>query len=55
MMNRTQKQMGVAVNKITARISKVATDDVDTNANSASDSADSEPTDDNQDFQQGED
>ena len=54
-MNRTSKQMELAVNKITAWISKLATDDVDTNANFASDSSDSETTDDNQDFQQGED
>ena len=54
-MIRTTKQMKLAVNKITARISKLAANDVDTDANSASDSSDSDTTDDTQDFQQGED
>ena len=55
MMKRTTNQMELAVNKITAQISKLAADDVDTDTDSTSDSSESETTDDNQDFQQGED
>ena len=46
--------MNVAVNKITARIGAVYTND-DDNADSDSNSSDTDTTDDNQDFQQGKD
>ena len=60
MMNKTTKQMERNVNKITAKLNKLAADDavVDDAENAASDSSassDSETTDDTQDFQQGED
>ena len=52
-MNRTQKQMEVAVNQITAKMSVVDTNN-DDDDNSDSNSSNSNTTDDNQDFQQGE-
>ena len=54
LMNRTQKQMEVAVNQITAKMDVVDTNDDDDNS-SDSDSSNSSTIDDNQDFQQGED
>ena len=52
-MNRTQKQMEVAVNQITAKIDVVDTND-DDNKDSVSDSSDSDTTNDtSQDFHQG--
>ena len=60
MMNRTTKQMELAVNKITARINKLAADAADANADAdsaseSSGSSDNDTTDNTQDFQQGED
>ena len=55
LMNRTQKQMKVAVNQITAKMDVVDTNDDDNNE-SVSDSSDSDTTNDtNQDFHQVED
>ena len=52
LMNRTQRQMEVAVNQITAKLDDVDTNDDDDNS-SDSDSSDSDTTDDNQNFHQG--